>query len=339
MNNRNLKRWIIPNLPYILFVYLFDKAAQAVRLAPGADLSGKLLGIGNGFTSAFASPLPSFSSVDMLIGIAGAILIRLIVYTKGKNAKKYRKGVEYGSARWGNAEDIKPYIDPVFANNVLLTQTERLMMSSRPKQPKYARNKNILVIGGSGSGKTRFFVKPNLMQMHSSYVVTDPKGTVLVECGKLLQRGGYRIKVLNTINFKKSMRYNPFAYLRSEKDILKLVNTIIVNTKGEGQQSGEDFWVKAEKLYYTALIAYIWYEAPEDEQNFAMLIDMIDASEAREDDENFKNAVDLLFEELEADKPNHFAVRQYKKYKLAAGVVCSKRLLNHDFVMVSEAIT
>lgn len=231
MNNQNLKKWIIPNLPYILFVYLFDKAAQAVRLAPGADLSGKLLCIGNGFTSAFASPLPSFSPVDMLIGIAGAILIRLIVYTKGKNAKKYRKGVEYGSARWGNAEDIKPYIDPVFANNVLLTQTERLMMSSRPKQPKYARNKNILVIGGSGSGKTRFFVKPNLMQMHSSYVVTDPKGTVLVECGKLLQRGGYRIKVLNTINFKKSMRYNPFAYLRSEKDILKLVNTIMMESR------------------------------------------------------------------------------------------------------------
>ena len=294
MNNRNLKRWIIPNLPYILFVYLFDKAAQAVRLAPGADLSGKLLGIGNGFTSAFASPLPSFSPVDMLIGIAGAILIRLIVYTKGKNAKKYRKGVEYGSARWGNAEDIKPYIDPVFANNVLLTQTERLMMSSRPKQPKYARNKNILVIGGSGSGKTRFFVKPNLMQMHSSYVVTDPKGTVLVECGKLLQRGGYRIKVLNTINFKKSMCYNPFAYLRSEKDILKLVNTIIANTKGDGEKSGEDFWVKSERLFYCALIGYIWYEAPEAEKNFTTLLEMINASEAREDDPEFQSPVDLM---------------------------------------------
>ena len=343
MNNRNLKRWIIPNLPYILFVYLFDKAAQAVRLAPGADLSGKLLGIGNGFTSAFASPLPSFSSVDMLIGIAGAILIRLIVYTKGKNAKKYRKGVEYGSARWGNAEDIKPYIDPVFANNVLLTQTERLMMSSRPKQPKYARNKNILVIGGSGSGKTRFFVKPNLMQMHSSYVVTDPKGTVLVECGKLLQRGGYRIKVLNTINFKKSMRYNPFAYLRSEKDILKLVNTIIANTKGDGEKSGEDFWVKAEKLYYTALIGYIWYEAPEDEKNFTTLLEMINASEAREDDEDFQNPVDLMFERLEEKDPEHFAVKQYKKYKLAAGktaksilISCGARLAPFDIKELRE---
>ena len=295
MNNRNLKKWIIPNLPYILFVYLFDKAAQAVRLAPGADLASKLLGIGNGFTSAFASPLPSFSPLDMLIGIAGAILIRLIVYTKGKNAKKYRKGVEYGSARWGNAEDIKPYIDPVFANNILLTQTERLMMSSRPKQPKYARNKNILVIGGSGSGKTRFFVKPNLMQMHSSYVVTDPKETVLVECGKLLQRGGYRIKVLNTINFKKSMRYNPFAYLRSEKDILKLVNTIIANTKGDGEKSGEDFWVKSERLFYCALIGYIWYEAPENEKNFTTLLEMINASEAREDDPEFVPLLSGLF--------------------------------------------
>ena len=343
MNNRNLKRWIIPNLPYILFVYLFDKAAQAVRLAPGADLSGKLLGIGNGFTSAFASPLPSFSSVDMLIGIAGAILIRLIVYTKGKNAKKYRKGVEYGSARWGNAEDIKPYIAPVFANNVLLTQTERLMMSSRPKQPKYARNKNILVIGGSGSGKTRFFVKPNLMQMHSSYVVTDPKGTVLVECGKLLQRGGYRIKVLNTINFKKSMRYNPFAYLRSEKDILKLVNTIIANTKGDGEKSGEDFWVKAEKLYYTALIGYIWYEAPEDEKNFTTLLEMINASEAREDDEDFQNPVDLMFERLEEKDPEHFAVRQYKKFLLSAGktrssilISCGARLAPFDIRELRE---
>ena len=328
MNNQNLKKWIIPNLPYILFVYLFDKAAQAVRLAPGADLSGKLLGIGNGFTSAFASPLPSFSSVDMLIGIAGAILIRLIVYTKGKNAKKYRKGVEYGSARWGNAEDIKPYIDPVFANNVLLTQTERLMMSSRPKQPKYARNKNILVIGGSGSGKTRFFVKPNLMQMHSSYVVTDPKGTVLVECGKLLQRGGYRIKVLNTINFKKSMRYNPFAYLRSEKDILKLVNTIIANTKGDGEKSGEDFWVKSERLFYCALIGYIWYEAPEVEKNFTTLLEMINASEAREDDPEFQSPVDLMFERLEEKDPEHFAVRQYKKFLLSAGKTRSSILIS-----------
>ena len=343
MNNQNLKKWIIPDLPYILFVCLFDKAAQAVRLAPGADLSGKLLCIGNGFTSAFASPLPSFSPVDMLIGIAGAILIRLIVYTKGKNAKKYRKGVEYGSARWGNAEDIKPYIDPVFANNVLLTQTERLMMSSRPKQPKYARNKNILVIGGSGSGKTRFFVKPNLMQMHSSYVVTDPKGTVLVECGKLLQRGGYRIKVLNTINFKKSMRYNPFAYLRSEKDILKLVNTIIANTKGDGEKSGEDFWVKSERLFYCALIGYIWYEAPEVEKNFTTLLEMINASEAREDDPEFQSPVDLMFERLEEKDPEHFAVRQYKKFLLSAGktrssilISCGARLAPFDIRELRE---
>ena len=319
-----LKKLLILNAPYLLFVYLFDKIGQAVRLAPGADLSGKVLSLADGFSAAFATPLPSLAPMDLLIGIVGAVLIRLMVYFKGKNAKKYRKGIEYGSARWGNAEDIKPYTDPVFQNNVLLTQTERLTMNSRPKQPKYARNKNILVIGGSGSGKTRFFVKPNLMQMHSSYVVTDPKGTVLVECGRMLSKNDYRIKVLNTINFAKSMHYNPFAYIRSEKDILKLVNTIIVNTKGEGQQASEDFWVKAEKLYYTALIAYIWYEAPEEEQNFSMLIDLVDASEAREDDENFKNAVDLLFEELEEKNPNHFAVRQYKKYKLAAGDICSK---------------
>ena len=343
MSNINLKKLILPNLPYVLFVYLFDKLAQAVRLAPGADLSGKLLAIGNGFTAAFASPAPSFNPLDLLIGIAGAVLVRLVVYTKGKNAKKYRKGMEYGSARWGNAEDIKPYIDPVFENNVLLTQTERLMMSSRPKQPKYARNKNILVIGGSGSGKTRFFVKPNLMQMHSSYVVTDPKGTVLIECGKLLQRGGYKIKVLNTINFKKSMRYNPFAYLRSEKDILKLVNTIIANTKGDGDKSGEDFWVKAEKLYYTALIGYIWYEAPEAEKNFTTLLEMINASEAREDDEDFQNPVDLMFERLEEKDPEHFAVKQYKKYKLAAGktaksilISCGARLAPFDIRELRE---
>ena len=247
MNAINWKKLLLPNIPYLLFVYLFDKVGQAVRLAPGADLSGKVLSLGEGFSMAFANPLPSLAPMDLLIGIFGAVLIRLIVYVKGKNAKKYRKGVEYGSARWGTAEDIRPYTDPVFQNNVLLTQTERLTMNSRPKQPKYARNKNILVIGGSGSGKTRFFVKPNLMQMHSSYVVTDPKGTVLVECGKLLQRGGYRIKVLNTINFKKSMKYNPFAYLRSEKDILKLVNTLIANTKGDGEKAGEDFWVSATR--------------------------------------------------------------------------------------------
>ena len=325
---QEVKKLLILNLPYLLFVYLFDKIGAAIRLAPGADASEKLLQLGTGFAAAFSSIAPSLHPIDLLIGIAGAVIVRLAVYMKGKNAKKYRKGMEYGSARWGGAEDIKPYIDPVFENNVLLTQTERLMMSSRPKQPKYARNKNILVIGGSGSGKTRFFVKPNLMQMHSSYVVTDPKGTVLIECGKLLQRGGYKIKVLNTINFKKSMKYNPFAYLRSEKDILKLVNTIIANTKGDGEKSGEDFWVKAEKLYYTALIGYIWYEAPEDEKNFTTLLEMINASEAREDDEDFKNPVDLMFERLEEKDPEHFAVKQYKKYKLAAGVVCSKRLLN-----------
>ena len=314
-----VKKLLILNLPYLLFVYLFDKIGAAIRLTPGADASEKLLQLGTGFAAAFSSIAPSLHPIDLLIGIAGAVIVRLAVYMKGKNAKKYRKGMEYGSARWGGAEDIKPYIDPVFENNVLLTQTERLTMSSRPKQPKYARNKNILVIGGSGSGKTRFFVKPNLMQMHSSYVVTDPKGTVLIECGKLLQRGGYKIKVLNTINFKKSMKYNPFAYLRSEKDILKLVNTIIANTKGDGDKSGEDFWVKAEKLYYTALIGYIWYEAPDEEKNFTTLLEMINASEAREDDEDFKNPVDLMFERLEEKDPEHFAVKQYKKYKLAAG--------------------
>ena len=331
------KKLLLLNVPYILAGYFCDKVAWLWRVSEGADASAKMIAAMNGFDTLFSNPLPSFHPRDLLIGAGCGIALRLVVYYKAKNAKKFRHGKEYGSARWGNAKDIEPYMDSVFENNVLLTQTERLMMSGRPKQPKYARNKNILVIGGSGSGKTRFFVKPNLMQMHSSYVVTDPKGTVLVECGKMLKRGKYKIKVLNTINFAKSMHYNPFAYLRSEKDILKLVNTIIVNTKGEGQQSGEDFWIKAEKLYYTALIAYIWYEAPEEEQNFAMLIDLIDASEAREDDENFKNAVDLLFEELEAENPNHFAVRQYKKYKLAAGktaksilVSCGARLAPFD---------
>lgn len=332
-----IKKLLILNAPYLLFVYLFDKVGAAVRLSPGADASAKLLHLGDGFTAAFSSIAPSFHPIDLLIGIAGAVIIRLVVYAKGKNAKKYRKGIEYGSARWGTADDIKPYTDPVFENNIPLTQTERLTMNSRPKQPKYARNKNILVIGGSGNGKTRFFVKPSLMQMHSSYVVTDPKGTVLIECGKLLQRGGYRIKVLNTINFKKSMRYNPFAYLRSEKDILKLVNTIIANTKGDGEKSGEDFWVKAEKLYYTALIGYIWYEAPEDEKNFTTLLEMINASEAREDDEDFQNPVDLMFERLEEKDPEHFAVKQYRKYKLAAGktaksilISCGARLAPFD---------
>ena len=335
--NIDKKKLVLMNLPYVLAGYFCDKVACLWRVSPGRDASAKMMAVMEGMEGLFSNPLPSFYPRDLLIGVCCGIALRLVVYFKSKNAKKFRKGVEYGSARWGNEKDIEPYMDSVFENNILLTQTERLMMSGRPKQPKYARNKNILVIGGSGSGKTRFFVKPNLMQMHSSYVVTDPKGTVLVECGKMLKKGGYKIKVLNTINFAKSMHYNPFAYLRSEKDILKLVNTIIVNTKGEGQQSGEDFWVKAEKLYYTALIAYIWYEAPEEEQNFAMLIDMIDASEAREDDENFKNAVDLLFDELEEKDPNHFAVRQYKKYKLAAGktaksilISCGARLAPFD---------
>lgn len=331
------KKLVLLNLPYIFAGYFCDKVAWLWRVSEGTNASNKMMAVMNRFDKLFANPLPSFQPRDLLIGVAGGMAFRLVVYYKAKNAKKFRQGVEYGSARWGNAKGIEPYMDSVFGNNVLLTQTERLMMSGRPKESKYARNKNILVIGGSGFGKTRFFVKPNLMQMHSSYVVTDPKGTVLVECGKMLKKGKYKIKVLNTINFAKSMHYNPFASILSEKDILKLVNTIIVNTKGEGQQSGDDFWVKAEKLYYTALIAYIWYEAPEEEQNFAMLIDMIDASEAREDDENFKNAVDLLFEELETEKPNHFAVKQYKKYKLAAGktaksilISCGARLESFD---------
>ena len=338
-----IKKLLILNLPYLLFVWLFDKVGAAVRLSPGADASAKLLHLGDGFSAAFSSIAPSFHPADLLIGIAGAVIVRLIIYVKGKNAKKYRKGMEYGSARWGTAEDIKPYTDPVFENNIPLTQTERLTMNSRPKQPKYARNKNILVIGGSGSGKTRFFVKPSLMQMHSSYVVTDPKGTVLIECGKLLQRGGYRIKVLNTINFKKSMRYNPFAYIRSEKDILKLVNTIIANTKGDGEKSGEDFWVKSERLFYCALIGYIHYEAPEEEKNFTTLLEMINASEAREDDPEFQSPVDLMFERLEAKDPEHFAVRQYKKFLLSAGktrssilISCGARLAPFDIKELRE---
>ena len=339
----NIKKLLILNAPYLLFVWLFMKIGEAFRLSPGADLSGKLLHIMEGVTAAFENPLPSLNGQDFLIGVTGAVIMRLAVYLKGKNAKKYRKGVEYGSARWGNAKDIEPYIDPDFYNNVLLTQTERLTMNSRPKSPKYARNKNVLVIGGSGSGKTRFFVKPNLMQMHSSYCVTDPKGTILIECGKLLYKGGYKIKVLNTINFKKSMHYNPFAYLHSEKDILKLVNTIMVNTKGEGEKSSEDFWTKAEKLYYTALIGYIYYEAPEEEKNFTTLLDMINASEAREDDEDFKNPVDLMFDRLEEKDPEHFAVKQYKKYKLAAGktaksilISCGARLAPFDIRELRE---
>ena len=327
----NIKKIILLNLPYVLFLWLFDKVGQAFRLAAGADLSAKIINLGGGFNAAFENMAPSLHLLDLCVGIVGMTVIRLVVYFKGKNAKKYRQGIEYGSARWGNTQDIAPYMDSDFSNNVILTQTERLTMSSRPKSPKYARNKNILVIGGSGSGKTRFFCKPNLMQLHSSYVVTDPKGTVLVECGRLLQRGGYRIKVLNTINFKKSMHYNPFSYIRSEKDILKLVNTIIMNTKGDGEKAGEDFWVKAERLLYCALIGYIWYEAPEEEKNFITLLELIYASEAKEDDEEYQSPVDLLFSQLVEKEPEHFAVKQYKKHKLAAGVICSKRLIYHDF--------
>ena len=328
MNKPDVKKLILLNLPYVFAFYFADKIAAVFRLAPGTEFIDKLT---NGFAvfgSAFANPLPSFHPVDLLIGLSAGVLLKLAVYVKGKNRKKFRQGEEYGSARWGKPEDIKPYMDPEFSNNVILTQTEFLTMNSRPKQPKYARNKNILVIGGSGSGKTRFFVKPNLMQMHSSYVVTDPKGTVLVECGKMLEKGGYIIKSLNTINFRKSMHYNPFSYIRSEKDILKLVNTIIVNTKGDGDKSGEDFWVKAEKLYYTALIGYIWYEAPDHEKNFTTLLEMINASEAREDDETFKNPVDVMFDELEARDPDHFAVKQYRKYKLAAGKTAKSILIS-----------
>ena len=338
-----VKKLILLNLPYLLFVYLFGKVGQAFRLAQGIDLSAKLLHIGQGFTAAFSSAAPSFHPVDLLIGIAGAVIIRLVVYSKQKNAKKYRKGMEYGTARWGTPADIKPFIDPVFENNVLLTQTERLMMSNRPKDPKNARNKNILVIGGSGSGKTRFFAKPNIMQLHSSYVITDPKGSLICEVGQLLQRAKYRIKVLNTINFSKSMHYNPFAYLRSEKDILKLVNTIIVNTKGEGAQSAEDFWVKSERLFYSALIGYIFYEAPEDEKNFTTMLDMINASEAKEDDSEFQSPVDLMFARLEEKDPEHFAVRQYKKFLLSAGktrasilVSCGARLAPFDIRELRE---
>ena len=338
-----VKKLILLNLPYLLFVYLFGKVGQAFRLAHGIDLSAKLLHIGQGFTAAFSSAAPSFHPLDLLIGIAGAVIIRLVVYSKQKNAKKYRKGMEYGTARWGTPADIKPFIDPVFENNVLLTQTERLMMSNRPKDPKNARNKNILVIGGSGSGKTRFFAKPNIMQLHSSYVITDPKGSLICEVGQLLQRAKYRIKVLNTINFSKSMHYNPFAYLRSEKDILKLVNTIIVNTKGEGAQSAEDFWVKSERLFYSALIGYIFYEAPEEEKNFTTMLDMINASEAKEDDSEFQSPVDLMFARLEEKDPEHFAVRQYKKFLLSAGktrasilVSCGARLAPFDIRELRE---
>ena len=330
MQSADVKKLILLNFPYIIAFYMVEKAAWLYRYCNGDTIVDRLMVLFMNFGLAYKSYLPSFHPFDLLIGLIGAAALKAVIYFKGKNAKKYRQGEEYGSARWGNAKDIEPFIDPVFENNVLLTQTERLMMSGRPKHPKYARNKNVIVIGGSGSGKTRFFVKPNLMQMPEkvSYVCTDPKGTIIIECGRMLSDAGYKIKVLNTINFKKSMHYNPFHYIRSEKDILKLVNTIIANTKGDGEKSGEDFWVKAERLLYCALIGYIYYEAPEEEQNLSTLLEFINASEAREDDEEFKNPVDELFEDLEKAKPEHFAVRQYKKYKLAAGVVCSKRLLN-----------
>ena len=340
--NGKIKKLLILNIPYFLLALFFTKVSQAWRYSAGFDLGQKILNLREGFSIAFNSPLPSFYPQDLLFGILIAAIIRLVVYIKGKNAKKYRKGIEYGSARWGNANDIRPFADPVFRNNVILTQTEKLMMSNRPKNPKNARNKNVLIVGGSGSGKTRFWLKPNLMQCHSSYVVTDPKGSIVVECGKLLQREGYKIKILNTINFKKSMHYNPFAYIKSEKDILKLVTTLIANTKGEGK-AGDDFWVKAETLLYTALIGYIYFEAPEYEQNFSTLIEFINASEVREDDEDFKNPVDLMFDTLEEKDPEHFAVRQYKKYKLAAGktaksilISCGARLAPFDIRELRE---
>ncbi len=338
----NIKKFLLPNIPYVFIALFATKLGQAARLSPGADFSGKALHLMEGFAAAFQSALPSFHPIDLCAGVAAALLIRLIVYVKGKNAKKFRKNLEYGSARWGKPEDIAPYVDPKFENNVILTQTERLMMSNRPKDPKTARNKNVLVVGGSGSGKTRFFIKPNLMQLHSSYVVTDPKGSIAVECGKLMLRNGYKVKIFNSINFKKSHHYNPFAYIHSEKDILKLVTTLIANTKGDGK-SGDDFWQKAETLLYTALIGYIHYEAPEEEQNFATLIEFINAMEVREDDETFENNVDLAFKELASREPNHFAVRQYKKYKLAAGktaksinISCGARLAPFDIQELRE---
>ena len=341
MKQVNVKKLILPNIPYVFIALLATKVSEAVRLAPGSDASAKLLNIMTGLNTAFHSLVPSFHPIDLCVGVAAAIAIRLAVYIKGKNAKKFRKNLEYGSARWGTAEDIKPYVDPAFENNIILTQTERLTMNSRPKDPKTARNKNVLIVGGSGSGKTRFWLKPNLLQCTSktyptSFVVTDPKGDIVVSCGHVLQKNGYQIKILNSLNFKKSMHYNPFAYIHSEKDILKLVTTLIANTKGEGK-AGDDFWQKAETLLYTALIGYIHYEAPVEEQNFSTLIEFINAMEVREDDEDFKNPVDLMFEELKKRKPDHFAVRQYAKFKLSAGktaksilISCGARLAPFD---------
>lgn len=348
MQNIPMKRVVILSIPYLIIFYLADKCFWLYRHCIGDSMIEKIGVMLMNFQLAFTNWLPSFQMQDLLGGLVTALIFRLILYYKAKNAKKFRHGEEYGSARWGNRKHIEPFEDSVFENNIILTETERLTMNSRPKAPQYARNKNVIVIGGSGSGKTRFYVKPNLMQMtdHVSYVVTDPKGTIIVECGKMLVNGGYRIKVLNTINFKKSMHYNPFHYIRSEKDILKLVNTIIANTKGEGEKSTEDFWIKAERLLYSALIGYIWYEAPEEEQNFSTLLEFINASETREDDEEFKNAVDELFEELEAENPEHFAVRQYRKYKLAAGktaksilISCGARLAPFDIQELREIMS
>ena len=343
MKQLNMKKLVLLNLPYFLLGLFATNLGEAWRLATGADASAKMLSFFSTLPVALGSWWPSLHPLDLLVGLCCGAGLRLAVYLKGKNAKKYRHNVEYGSARWGTHDDIAPYIDPVFQNNVILTQTERLTMSSRPKNPKYARNKNVLVIGGSGSGKTRFFVKPNLLQCHSSYVVTDPKGTILNEVGALLDRKGYRIKSLNLINFKKSMRYNPLAYIRSEKDILKLVNALILNTKGEGEKSSEDFWVKAERLYYSALIGYIWYEAEPEERNFITLLDLINASEAREDDEEFQSPVDLLFAKLEKEHPDHFAVKQYRKFKMAAGktlksilISCGARLAPFDIAELRD---
>ncbi|ERI75146.1 TraG/TraD family protein [Clostridium sp. ATCC BAA-442] len=347
MKQVNVKKLILPNIPYVFIALLATKVSEAVRLAPGSDASAKLLNIMTGLNTAFHSLGPSFHLIDLCVGVAAAIAIRLAVYIKGKNAKKFRKNLEYGSARWGTAEDIKPYVDPAFENNIILTQTERLTMNSRPKDPKTARNKNVLIVGGSGSGKTRFWLKPNLLQCTSktyptSFVVTDPKGDIVVSCGHALQKNGYQIKILNSLNFKKSMHYNPFAYIHSEKDILKLVTTLIANTKGEGK-AGDDFWVKAETLLYTALIGYIHYEAPVEEQNFSTLIEFINAMEVREDDEDFKNPVDLMFDELKKRKPDHFAVRQYAKFKLSAGktaksilISCGARLAPFDIQELRE---
>ena len=347
MRKKNWKKILIPNIPYLFIALFATKLGQAVRMAPGTDFSGKALHMMEGVRDAFASPMPSFHPTDLCIGICIAAAMRLAVYIKGKNAKKFRHNQEYGSARWGTAADIAPYVDPAFENNMILTQTESLTMNNRPADPRTARNKNVLIIGGSGSGKTRFWLKPNLMQCTSkkypvSFVVTDPKGSIVTECGKMLLHYGYRLKILNTINFKKSMHYNPFAYIHSEKDILKLVTALIANTKGEGK-AGDDFWVKAETLLYTALIGYIHYEAPEEEQNLSTLVEMVNTMEVREDDEEFQNQVDLMFEDLAKEKPEHFAVRQYKKYKLAAGktaksilISCGARLAPFDIQELRE---